>query len=188
MLLVGCNANKRLTTISSPLYLHSPSLVKYDTLDAIFFYENLISSYQEEDVILKGGGFVKNDTITEESYYNGYYVSNAYTYVKHLKQKGINIRYDDASIGAFHDSLFQKGLRDGNYRSKTNINPFCGAYYKKYQMKVEVLYIDTVSQRTPLFTNCNEYEVYVHKNNGKNYMMFALPTYVITRVFSWEEL
>lgn len=188
ILIAGCNVNKKVTTVSNPLYLHSPSLVKYDTLDAIFFYENFISSYQEEDVIIKGGGFVKNDTITEESYYNGYYIGNAYTYVKHLNQKGINIRYDDVSIGAFQDSLFQKGLRDGNYRSKTNINPFCGAYYKKFQLKVEVLYIDTISQRTPLLVDCNKYEEYVRINSGTNYLKASLPTFIITKVFSWEEL
>lgn len=118
ILLLGCSVNKKFTSVSNPLYLHTPISLKYDTLDAIFFYENLISSYQEADAIVKSGGFIKANTITKESYYNGYYIGNAYSYVKHLSQKGIVVRYDDVSIGGFQDSLFQKGLVDGSYEVK----------------------------------------------------------------------
>lgn len=192
VLLLGCQVRKKLKTGSKPfsnsLFERVPTAIKYDTLNAIFFYENSITAYEEVDVFLKNGGFIRTDEINEKSYRSGYYVGDANAYVQYLKQKGIVIRYDNSSIAEFYDSLFQKGLRDGSYRSKTNINPFCGAYYKKFQLKVEVLFIDTISQRTPLFLNCEKHDDYIRYNKGKNYLNLSLPTYLITNVFSWKEL
>lgn len=187
-ILYSCHSSKKLITVDNPLYQHTPKALKYDTLSGTFFYENYVLSYLESDVVLKSGGFIKAEMVSERSYKGGYYVGESSTYVQYLKQRGISVRYDAASIANFYDSLFKKGINTGTYRDITDINPFCGAYYKKYDLNIEVLFIDTVKQRVPLFMNCKGIEEFVQHNGGKNYKIDSLPTYIITKVLSWREL
>lgn len=172
---------------SIPIYSRIPKTIKYDTLSGVFFYENKIQGYEVFDAIVKSPGFIKADTISEVSYKNGYYVDGWY-YVDDMKSKGINIHFDKNSIVAFYDSLHQKSLKDGTYMSETDIMPFCGSYYKKFRMELEVLYVDTISQRVPLFVGCEDNKKAKNDNNGKDNKIQPLPTYIITRIISWNEL
>ena len=174
-------------SVGSPIWEREPIKIVYDTISGIFFYENSIDSYIEGDAYVKSNGFIHADSVTQFAYYQGYYMESP-SYVDHLKNKGITVRLDKSSIVEFYDSLFQRSIRTDTYRGKTDINPFCRSYYKKYEMKIEVLYIDTVSQRVPLFMDCSGYEKFVQDNKGKNYVIAPLPTYVITKIFSWREL
>jgi len=174
-------------TVVSPIWQRESLNIVYDTISGVFFYENSIASYIEGDAYVKSNGFIHADSVTQFAYSQGYYLEGG-PYVDHLKNKGIIVRLDKSSIAEFYDSLFQKSIRTDTYRSKTDINPFCGGYYKKYEMKVEVLYIDTVSQRVPLFMDCSGYEKFAQDNRGKNYVITPLPTYAITKIFSWREL
>lgn len=105
-----------------------------------------------------------------------------------LRQKGIIIKLDDKSISNFYDSLFRKEIKDGSYNIETKINPICGSYYKKFKLKIEVAFIDTISQRTPLFLDCKQFDKYIRENKGQTYQVKPLPTYIITKFFTWEEL
>lgn len=186
VLLISCKAQNALKSQSHSIYLYEPDSIKYDTLSGTFFYENMIDSYIENDAVVKPPGFIHGDSISKFEYRNGYYI-NDWAYLKQLQRKGMELNFDKKSIANFYDSLQQRLLRNGTYMSETKINPFCGAYYKKYVMKIEILYIDTVLQRTPLFMDCPGYKMYVNDNH-KNYEMSTLPTYVITRIISWKEL
>lgn len=81
-----------------------------------------------------------------------------------------------------------KPTREGTAYSETNINPYCGVYYKEYYMEIEVLYIDTIPQRMPLMMNCDEFDNYVKNNKRKNCHIETLPTYIITNVFLFKAL
>jgi len=185
--LISCSSPKKLNTTSSAIYEHIPQSIVYDTINEIFFYENSISSYIEVDAITKAGGFIKGDTITSEIYKNGYFVEG-WNYVEFLKRKGIDVRFDKKSVSEFYDSLMQRSLRNGTYVDKTDINPYCGAYYKKFKLNVEVMYIDTIKQRVPLFLDCKQYDEYIREKKGRTYQFKPLPTYIITKFFSWEEM
>ena len=184
---ISGNAQSERSATLDALYSRVPQSVIYDTISGIFFYENSIASYIQFDAIAKAGGFIKGDTVTEQQYEDGYYVEG-WNYVELLKRKGVDIKFDKQSVASFYDSLQQRSLKDGTYMDKTNINPFCGAYYRKFKLTIEVVMIDTISQRSPLFLDCKQFDKYVSENNYRAYQVKQLPTYIITKFFTWEEL
>ncbi len=187
VLCVGCSVKKpKSAYYNFPIDDHVPKEFVYDTISACFYYENLIKSYIDLDAVVKTSGFIQADSISEIAYKKGYFI-DGYYYANSLSHKGININIDKKSIALFYDTLFQKSLREGT-NAETNINPFCGAYYKKFEMKIEVMFIDSIYQRVPLFIDCNQYKILQESNNRNNYQMMLLPTYAITKIFSWREL
>lgn len=166
-----------------------PNELKYDTLDQVFLYENLIMAYIEPgDVIGKGNDFIKFNN-NKPTYNEGVfmYFTSAFRYNK-MKERNIDIYIDTTSIFKSISEMRYKAMQNRTLWEKTHINPFCGSYYKKYKMKIEVLYLGEVFQKIPLLMNCKEVAEYLKKNNGKNYQMCYVPTYLITRIFEWEEL
>lgn len=167
-----------------------PVNIRYDTLEGVFLYENLIYAYIEgEDVIVKRGNFVKMDTDNKNLYQYGIFIyfESAFQYKK-MKDENPYIHFDTVSVFKLFGEMRYKALQEGTFWEKTTINPFCGAYYKKYQMKVEVLYLGEVEQRLPLFMDCKEVIKYSCKLKGKNYQIRVIPTYLITKVFELKEL
>jgi hypothetical protein len=186
LFLFGCRAPRHpLSPTINPISDYLPKTIMYDTISGDFFYENLINSYIEVDAVVKSSGFIQADTLSEAAYKRGYFI-NGYSYNNLILSKGIDIRVDKMSIANFYDSQFQKAISEGTMR-ETSINPFCGAYYKKYEMKIEVIFIDSVDQRVPLFMDCKQYTS-SEGSNRKNYSIMKLPTYAITKIFFWREL
>jgi hypothetical protein len=174
-------------TIVNPIYTHYPMVVNYDTVDGIFFYENSIEAYIDHHVVVKNYGFVFGDSVNEKLYQNEYYIIAEDYYLNALQKMALDVRVNQSSISLFYDSLRTKGIRDGSFWSETEINPFCGGYYKKYMIKMEVLYIDNITQRVPVFIDCNERLVNTRRTR-RDYKMSSIPTYVITDIMFWKEL
>lgn len=187
-----CHTGWMQTIISRDSILagYTPIEGKYDTLDGVFLFENRIDAYVEGgDAIIKGNDLVHEGTVSKELYQQGIftYYSSLFHYQR-MADKNPNIHFDTASVFKVFGEIRYKAVQDGTLWGETDINPFCGGYYKKYRIKMEVLYLGSVIQRTPLFMNCKELKEYMRKNKGKNYEMCILPTYLITRVFEYEEL
>ena len=160
--------------------------VHYDTIESDFYYENLIQDYLEGDEISKGNGFIKcTQKISLETYLSGYFTAYFLTNIMEMKRVGIVC--DSVSISKFRNDMFVNALKDGTYYSETKINPFCGAYYKKFHLKIQVLYLGNVLQRTPLCLPCEEHLKYENEHHNMRYQMLSLPTYLITKVFLWKQ-
>lgn len=168
---------------------YTPVNIQYDTLEDIFLYEMDIRGYADNDVFMKGGNsFVKQSIPFNKSVYqNGYFIFRN-DYLKKIATKEPLIHYDSTSLDSALKGIYEK-YREGLVNIDSSFNPAYGCYYKKFRLKIEVLYLGSLMQRIPLFAN-NEKEMrkYVRKNNGRDYEIVALPTYLITRVFEWEEL
>ena len=180
---VSCTSGKSHIARSSDVKLTPINKAIYDTLEGDFAYEDLIQAYLEVDVIVKNGGFVQiHDSINKNSYFQGYYIINT-DYLKMMKEKLSEIHYDYISFEKIHDLTYAQPIKNGTYRMKGKINPFCGAYYKKIHMRMEVLDIGRNIQRLPLFAGCDEYRKITANNTAKHYQELSIPTYVITKVF-----
>lgn len=186
--LIGCSHSRKISSSSNFDTPHIsdriPKAVIYDTLSGTFFYEDNIQSYILLDAITAGNGFIHADSIDEAAYKRGYIqgIIASGNIINILANKGVKIRSDTASIARFYNS----SLSDLVTGKNNIIEPFCGAQYVKYNMKIEVAYIDTISRKLPLFVDCETYKKLV-ENKHKNYQLASVPTYVITKVFSWQE-
>lgn len=169
------------------IYNSYPKAIKYDTLDAIFYYENLIESYDVGDAMLQNHGFVEADTILNKSSYLNGYINCNLDYLRNLKLHNNLIQFD-SFVNRFLISIYSKSILNGSLNNETKLSPFCGSYYKKYHLKIEVLYIGSILQRVPLFLSCEELKKFHIKHPKKLYNVFKLPTYAVTKVFSWEEI
>ncbi len=156
------------------------SEIKYDTLECLFFYENLIEAYIQGDAVIKTGGYIKIKDDINKSYLEAYYVLSSF-YAKKLASNN-SLHYDSLSINTFESKQYYQSIQNGTFFGETKINPFCGVYYKKYKLKIEVVKVGWVTQRIPYFQNCDEI-----KKRKKNYQIADLPTYIITNVFEYKE-
>jgi len=168
---------------------YAPVLIQYDTLEGEFLYENLVAAYIEGDAVGKERSFVIMEENNEDLYKHGIitYFTSDFWYDK-MKNKNDTMHYNPASVFKMLEDMQDRAVKNGTFWEPTDIHPFCGAYYKLYRMKIEVLYLGLVKQKIPLFMNCKEAKKYLHKNNGKNYQECSIPTYLITHVFEWGEI
>ena len=158
--------------------------IRYDTIEADFLYEAKIGSYLQGDAISKSGEFIFSDNVSEAQYLKGYFlVEDYYLHMIKLRNK-INIRYDSVSVSHLDSLLVFKYMN--NYDPDSSINPYCGLYYDKYHLKIEVVYLGTFLQQIPIFFNCDDLSKYLQNNAGKTYQNLSLPTYIITNVFKCE--
>lgn len=168
---------------------YKPIHIQYDTLEGVFLYELVIGSYIEVDVFVKGGKcFVKQSIPFDiQAYKNGYFIFEN-SYLQTIALVNPSIHYDSAVLESTSRQVYEKEIESLIYID-SSFNPTYGCFYKRYRMKIEVLYLGKVRQRVPVFVaNAKEMRKYMRKNNGKYYQLCAIPTYVITNVFEWEEL
>ena len=157
-------------------------------MEGDFLYENRIEGYIDGDAVVKSESFVRNGVINKQLYQNGLFIwfGSDFHYRK-MSYKNPYIHFDTSSVFKIFGSMRYKAIQEGTLWEKTEIHPACGSYYKKYSMKIEVLYLGLIMQRIPLFMNCSQIKEYMRENNGRDYEMTAIPTYLITHVFELEE-
>jgi len=162
--------------------------INYDTLEGLFLYESYVESYiSGEDAVTKAGGLVKDmSTVNLSTYKSGYYLCDL-GLLKKYKKVNPKLNFNLTSLGSF--KLHLMGIywtHSGD--SETQLNPHCGLYYSKFLVKVIVVNIGETQQKTPVFLGCKDFNEHKIKNNGINYELHALPTFLITDVLSWQEM
>lgn len=166
-----------------------PIDIGIDTIEDVFLYELAVRGYADGDVFIKGGdNFVRQSKpFNLESYKKGYFIFRN-GYLKRLADGNPLIHFDTASLDSIFAAINEMG-REGLVYVDSNFNPTYGCYYKKFYLKIEVLSLGDVSQRVPLFAKDeNELKKLIEKNGGKDYEIISLPTYLITRVFKYDQL
>lgn len=183
-MLSSCRTQRQLLKSDNTFYEYVPEVIKYDTIDAEFYYENYIASYIFDDAIFKSGGFILADRPIDKKAYKHMYVKVNEYYPRSLKSKNIDVSFDSTSITKFREFLWRSNLSDNGYIEKTKINPFCGAYYKKYHLKLELFFVGNIEEIIPLFLSCDE----MRKHKGLPYEKTKVPIYIVTRILNSKEL
>ena len=153
-------------------------LVKYDTLEGYFYYENLVKGYVDFDAVVKTSGFIRVTADVKKSYEEGYYIIMN----PELLRYGMTFHYDSLSIGNFLTNQWLGSVQDGSLLGTTSINPYCGIYFKKYYLKIEVINLGKIRQRVPRFKTCDELKQ-KKKRRKKYYRLRRLNTFLITNMF-----
>ncbi|HTO15170.1 MAG TPA: hypothetical protein VLZ83_05340 [Edaphocola sp.] len=170
--------------------LELPEILRYDTLEGLFLREISIQAYMIGDGIHKGDDFIKQGEVLNETLYNNGIITSmsSYFWYDAMKEKRPDFHFDTISIFNALWGMELKSIQGGSKWFEPEISPICDSYYKRYRMKIEVLNLGLIKQRLPLFMNCEQIAIYEKENHGKNYQILAIPTYLITKIFSWEEL
>ena len=163
-------------TVKQNFRKHS-RLVKYDTLEGYFYYENLVKGYVDFDAVVKTSGFIRVTADVKKSYEEGYYIIMN----PELFRYGIKFHYDSLSIGNFLTNQWLGSVQDGSLLGTTSINPYCGIYFKKYYLKIEVINLGKIRQRVPRFKTCDELKQ-KKKHRKKYYRLRRLNTFLITNM------
>jgi hypothetical protein len=115
-----------------------------DTICGMFYFENLVEDYIIEDAIIKFGGFIQySDSISSKNYENEYLIFDSdipTTYKQYFNKSTNNLKAD---------------LKSQNIYEETDINPFCGVYYKLLYLKVIVLRMSEANELIPSLVKCD---------------------------------
>jgi hypothetical protein len=157
--------------------------IVYDTLEGDFFYENIVFAYSSSDAIVKSGHYIQCNHDIKTSYYKGYYILNS-SHGKMICSNNSFLKRDFVSVDSFErQQLYEKEIAETRaFEYYNSYNPFCGVYYKKYKLRIEVVKIGLVKQRLPFFENCDR----MKKRGRKVYKIDYLPTYLVTDVFHYN--
>src|SRR5690554_1712480 len=135
-----------------------PSSVKYDTIEGDFLLELAIGGYVTRyGEIVKGNSNFIVETIpfSKESYLYGYFILRDFVH-KWLAEKSmidynLSSYYSDSTSFKNNFNEIYAIFRNSLVYVENNFNPIYGSYYKRFRLKVEVMYLADVEQRIPLF-------------------------------------
>jgi len=144
------------------------------------FFEKSIDAYVAagsfDDVVVKSGGFVESYPTSLETYQQGYFIVN-FALLSKLKRAGRNLKMDSAAVMRLWVRLDSLSAIEPN--RATDLNPFCGSFYRRQFIQLTGIYLGKLEHRLPLFGPCDAYQRDRRARLGKNYQLRKVPTYLI---------
>ena len=144
------------------------------------FFEKRLDSYIAhsvmDDVIVKQGGLVEHSPASLETYRQGYFIVNMALLSK-LKRAGSRLEIDSAAVMGLWVRLDSLSVTEPN--QVTDLNPFCGSFYRQQFVQLSGVYLGQLEQRLPLFGPCEANQRDRRARLGKNYQLRKVPTYLI---------